>query len=153
MPSTLAVMWSPELAALKREWATMADRLAGEADKLAEDAAQGAAVAIKTVYAQHWVTGTLTKRVTVTQFHRGKLLPGWAVYSRAPHTWLFEHGSAPRQYTTNRGNIHRTGAMWKGKPPAQTFFPITNKFRRALEAHLVDLMRRERATVTVTQGA
>jgi hypothetical protein len=147
------VTWSPELDELKRQWATMADRLAGEADHRAEEAAQGSAVAVRTAYSQHWVTGALVKRVVVERWHRGKLLPGWAVRSKAPHTWLFEHGSKPRQYTTARGNVHRTGAMWKGAPPPQTFFPVTSKFRRALEQQLVDLLRREGATVTVEQGA
>jgi len=160
MASTVGVIWSPELEALKRQWATMADRLAGEADHRAEEAAQGAAVEIRTKYAQHWVTGTLVKRVRVTRWHRGKLLPGWAVYGNAPHTWLFEHGSKPRYYVTKPGKagggggqIHRTGAMWgKTANPGPTFFPVTSKFRRALELQLVDLLRREGATVTVDQA-
>jgi len=152
MASTVGVIWSPELADLKRQWATMADRLAGEADHRAEEAAQGAAVEIRGVYVQHRVTGRLVKGVTVSRHYRGKLLPGWAVHARAPHTWLFEHGSTPRQYTSSGGKIHRTGAMWKGSPPPQTFFPVTSKFRRALELQLVDLLRREGATVTVDQN-
>jgi len=152
MASNVGVMWSPDLAALKQQMASMADRLAVEANHRAEEAANAAAVEIRRVYAQHWVTGTLAKRVDVTQFHRGKLLPGWAVISRAPHTWLFEHGSKKRYYVTTRGNIHATGAMWKGSPPPPTFYPVSSKWRRALEQVLIDLIRREGATtVTVTR--
>jgi hypothetical protein len=156
MPSNVGVMWSPNLDELKRQWATMADRLAGEADHRAEEAAQGAAVAIRTVYAQHWVTGNLVKRVVVSRWHRGKLLPGWAVISRAPHTWLFEHGSVARRYVSKRGKVHNTGAMWHGSPPPPTFYPTVNTFRRQLEREIIALMMRADVpglvSVTTTGG-
>ncbi len=147
----VAVVWSPELEALKREWAGMAAAMAVEADHRAEEAAQGAAVAIRTVYGQHWVTGNLAKRVSVTRHYRGQLEPGWSVHSRAPHTWLFEHGSVERQYMEPSGKVHRTGRMWKGSPPPPTFFPTVARFRRMLTDQLMDLMRRTTgATVTET---
>lgn len=147
--ATVGVVWNAEMAALKREWAQMPETFATEADHRAEEAAQGAAVAIRTVYSQHWVTGTLARRVAVTRHHRGKLLPGWSIASRAPHTHLFEYGTKDRAYITKPGKTpgsggkpHRTGRMWKGAPPGPFFFPTVNRFRRQLEAQLVDMLER-----------
>jgi hypothetical protein len=138
----VGVTWSPEMARLRYEWSTVADRFAGEAEHRIEEAAQGAAVAIRTAYARHWVTGALASRVAARRSTRGALAPAWKIYSNAPHTWLFEHGSRPRSYVSKRGKVHNTGAMWHGSPPAPTFYPTVNKFRRALELDLIDMMRR-----------
>lgn len=143
------VIWSSELEELKRVLRLVPEQFAEEAKHHAEDFAQGAAVAVKQVYGQHWVTGNLQSRVYASPFSRGKFVGGWEVKALAHHTWLFEHTSKPRFYVTKPGSagggggkIHATGRMWKGNPPAQTFIPTMIRFRRAYYERLKEMVRR-----------
>jgi len=149
--ATAGLVWSPEFAELKQALKTMSADFATEADHYAEAAAQGAAVAVRQVYAQHWVSGHLQAGVYASRFTRNKLAVGWEVKARAPHTWLFEHTSKPRFYVTKAGKIHATGRMWKGSPPAQTFIPTAVRFRR--EMYENDKRMLERAGLLVSGDA
>lgn len=154
----MGITWSPPLEDLAKYWASLPESFTVEADHRAEEAVQGAAVAIKQVYSQHWVTGNLTTRVYASRRLRGKLATIWKVTAGAPHTWLFENGTKQRFYITkpgktpgSGGKVHKTGAMWKGQPPPKTFFPTVNRFRRQFETQLVQMLERAGLLVRVSE--
>jgi hypothetical protein len=81
--------------------------------------------------------GRLRGGVTVNREGDSRFGASAIVRSRAPHAWLYEHGSTPRQ---NRKGANR-GAMPQA-PEANRFGPIAGFRRRAMVAALTDLVRR-----------
>jgi len=126
------VTWSPEFEAFKRQLATLPVHLTAEADHLVEDAANGAAVAVRQIYGQHRVTGYLQSHVHVTRFDKGKVSVGWMVKSTSPLAWIFEHGTQARHYLEVSGVRHTTGRM----PGFHAFIPTLSRFRRAMYVQL-----------------
>ena len=137
------IQWSKEMEELKDALRTMPQTFATEGDHRAEEAAAGAAVAVRQAYARHWVTGALAKRVTVGRYRKGRAR-GWIVKSTAPHAWMFEHGTQTRQYVTKAGATHLTGAM----PAHPTFEPTMPRYRKPMYRALIDMLKRAGLLVT-----
>lgn len=147
----MSVTWSAEFRELRREWIALPDKCVAEADRLAEDAARGCAQAVRTVYAQHWKTGTLTKRTIVTRFHKGKFQAAWLAKAAAPHAGLFERGTRKRFSVTqpgktkgSGGKIHAHGAM----PAFWPFAKIAPGFRRWMNHQLILMLKRQKLGVS-----
>jgi hypothetical protein len=114
--------------------------LVGETAHYADDAVNGAAVAIRQVYGAHRRSGNLQKRVTVSNMSRGQFVVGKVLKSTAPHAALFEYGSQARHTNigANRGSM----------PATPTFVPTVQKFRRGLYAQVTALLVRHGAVVS-----
>jgi hypothetical protein len=138
MGMTGSFTWSPEFEELKQALALMPEHLTAEADHLLEDAANGAAVAVRQVYGQHRVTGYLQNHVHVTQFLKGKFAPGYHVKSNSPHAWLFDNGSQARHKASGAS----TGQMWGATPPTHVFVNTMSRFRRRLFMALRGVLER-----------
>lgn len=132
------------LEELKAELRTLPAGLTSEASGDVEGAANGAAVAIRTIYGQHVVTGQLQRDVFVDRIASGPFGAAWVVKANGRIAWLFENGSQTRQYITVRGQKHLTGRM----PPAHVFIPTMIRARAAMYAQLADLLERHGLTVT-----
>lgn len=132
------------LEALKEALRTLPAELAAEASREVEGAANGAAVAIRTIYGQHVATGHLQRDVTVEHLSAGQFGAGSIVKANGRIAWLFENGSQARHYITLRGNRHELGKM----PPAHVFIPTMIRARAAMYEKLADLLERHGLVVT-----
>ena len=138
---TSGVTWTG-MEELKEALSRLPQELAGESTGIVEGAANGAAVAVKQVYGQHRVSGRLQDGVYVSQFLKGKFFHGFLVKSSSPIAWLFDHGSQTRQYVTESGAIHKTGAMWEKRPPTHIFVKTMIRFRRGMYEELKGVLVR-----------
>lgn len=132
------------LEELKAELRAMPAELTAEGSHIVEGAANGAAVAIRTIYGGHVVTGHLQRDVVVEHQAAGQFGAMSIVKANGRIAWLFENGSEARHYVTVRGNRRETGRM----PPAHVFIPTMIRARAEMYRQLADLMRRHGLVVT-----
>lgn len=132
----------------KRALRALPNDLAGEAMRVVEASANGAALEIRTAYGQHVVTGNLQEHVEV-DIQRTGLNVSAVVKATARHSHLFEYGTEARHYfTKKRGIRHETGKMWGKQPGGFVFVPIVIKARRRMYERIIDIMKRAGLTVT-----
>ena len=125
---------------LQAELRAMPAECQGEALKIIEGHVNAAYVTIKRVYEAHVLTGTLSKRLTISTAKLGLVLR-----SGSPLAWLFDNGSKVRHYITVNGKKHVLGKM-----RAYHIFSRTVGFaKRRVRQDLKDmLLRRGAAAVT-----
>ncbi len=123
------------LAELRAALRALPEELTSEANDIVLGHAATAAREIETGYPQG-PTGNLKARVSALS-QRSRLSANAIVSSRAPHASLFEKGTKVRR--TNSGA--NRGIMPKASPE-QAFIPKAIRARRAMEADLVELVRR-----------
>lgn len=116
--------------------------LAGEAAHIVEAAANAAAVTVRSEYGAHRVTGELQDGVSVEHRPSGPYGAGARLRSKAPHAWLFDHGSQARHWRTGKS----TGAMWEKRPPTHVFVRAVIRERRRMWDALRQLLLRHGAT-------
>jgi hypothetical protein len=127
------------LADLKVALLAMPKELQVEAGHIVQAHANAAAARIKDAYGQHWVTGYLTKGVTVTYDLTTGVAASAVLKSTAPHAYLFENGSEARHYTTVNGKLHQTGRM----TGFHVVIPRVMQERRNMYADIKDLLVRK----------
>ena len=127
-------------AALRR----LPDDLRGEADRIAEDAANGATTAIKTIYGQHRVTGHLQNSTVVEQEQTGPFGVAYRVRVSDPIAWLFDNGSQARHWAGGKS----TGRMWGKTPPTHAFVKTMIRFRRVMYPKMKTMLVRHGLSVT-----
>jgi len=134
------VIWTG-LEELKAALRSLPSDLAGEASHDVQAAGNGAAVALRTIYGQHEVTGHLQESVKVDVRGSGPFGAAVVVTVSDPIAWLFDNGSQARHYITSAGATHATGRMWGRTPPthvaAQTFANARRGMYDRLRALLV----------------
>lgn len=106
-----------------------------------EAAANGAAVAIRSEYGKHRLTGNLQDHVSV-EHRRDGVSAVSTVKSTAKHATIFETGTELRHTSigANRGRM----------PPGRVFIPVAIRERRTLTQKLIALVERAGFTVTGT---
>lgn len=142
MSTQRGVVWSG-MDELRAEFKKLPETAHGEALKLAEGAANGAAVDLRAAYPVG-PTGNLRKGVVVTHFSKGKLYAGAVVKNTAPHAWIFENGTQARH--TDLGA--NRGAM----PPGHVFIPIIIRARHRLVEQFKALLLRLGASSVTGNG-
>lgn len=116
------------------------DAMKAQAAGEVQAAAHGMAAALGAAYPLG-PTGNLRRGVVVRRGEDPDGRATWAqVVSRAPHSHLYERGTAPRRWASGK----RTGAM----PAANIFVPMAVERRRALLRELVVIVERAGFTVT-----
>lgn len=123
---------------LRREFASVPREVRAEAKVIAHDSAEAAATDLRVEYDRHRVTGTLSARVKTDHF-QGDVISS-VVRSSAPHSFIFDRGTADRRT--------RSGAFRGRMPAAKTFGPITNKHRDSMTRQLFGLLSRRGFEVT-----
>lgn len=110
----------------------------GEAEKLIRGTVNGAFVTVAGVYEQHQHTGTLRRRLKISD-------DGKQLTSGSPLAWLFDNGSQARHWASGKS----TGRMWGRTPPTHIFAKTVGRARRKLtEAYKAMLLRRGATSVT-----
>jgi len=129
---------------LKADLRRLPADMTAEASHIVEGAANGAAVAIRTIYGAHVVTGHLQRDVRVEHGATGRAGAESRVIANGRIAWLFENGSEARHYVSVRGNRHDTGRM----PPAHVFVPTMMRARAEMYRKLAEMMRQHGLVVT-----
>lgn len=125
MAKRLEVSWS-NLDALYEELRTLPQELIGEANAILLESAQSAKAAISAAYPEK--TGNL-KRGLVLRPARGRTFAGAILRQRAPHGWIYEHGTKKRKNFAGQN---------RGRMPARpTFWPIAEVHQTAAVAAIV----------------
>lgn len=106
----------------------------------ARKASNAAAVDIKSEYGRHRVTGALQDRVTVEDMPTGRFGVRRRVRNSAPHSHLFEFGTAKR--TTEAGA--NRGEMPEARP--HVFVPRILHWRKQMYQELIAAMYRAGAS-------
>ena len=85
-------------------------------------------------------SGNLKRLVSIVRTAGGKFVAGGVLRNRAPHAYLYEHGTQTRQTALgyNRGKM----------PPKPTFIPIVIRKRREMYTKLKAMLGGEGFTVT-----
>jgi hypothetical protein len=139
------------LTELRRDLMRLPMALAGEGGHIIEDHGNAAAVAIRTGYGRHRVTGNLQESVDVV--HEASALSARSkVTAHAPHAHLFEYGTEARHYTSKRGAPHGTGRMWGRTPPVKVFIPEMQRARVQMYAALRAMLERHGLRVSGDAG-
>lgn len=123
----------------KRALRALPTDLAGEASRVIEARANGAAVDVRSGYGRHRRSGRLQDSVTATVERTG-LNVSAVVRSGARHAHLFEYGTQTRQTAIGANR----GAM----PAEPVFVPVMIRTRRRLYDELIGIL--ERAGLRVT---
>jgi hypothetical protein len=132
------------LEAYRDELRRLPRELVPEARVLIVQAAEGARLEADAGYARHDKSGNLRRGLVVR--HGAPTSFGAEVWliNRAPHAWLFEHGShGPRSYTgtDKRGRVFKSAD--RGTMPATpTFWPAVGRQSRRMHARLKDMLQR-----------
>jgi len=132
------------LAELRAALRNLPADLAGEAQKIVEGAANGAAVAVRRNYASHRRTGKLQDSVQVDHSTAGPFAAGALVLSVSPHAHLIEWGTEARHTAigANRGRM----------PPMHLFVPVMEKARHDMYAQLAAMLKRHGLEVSGDGG-
>lgn len=111
--------------------------LTGEASRIVQAAANGAAAQIKAAYPRR--TGNLGDGVTVETISGGQFTAGAIVKNTSKHAFIFENGTQARHTAigANRGSM----------PPGHAFVPAIIRKRRWMDEQHIDLLRRHGLTV------
>ena len=125
-PKLVGVKWTG-LDTFKQELQVLATGLATEANGILTESAEAAKTAIAAAYPLQ--TGALRAGL-VLRPARGLVLTGLELLQTAPHGYLYEHGTRPRETKSgaNRG-------LMTGNP---TFIPIAAAYRRTALTHIID---------------
>jgi hypothetical protein len=118
---------------LRAELRKLPDELAAEGTTIVVAHATRAHAAIDAVYAQHEHTGFLRRALQLSTQAAGRFGAGMLLINRAPHAWMFEHGTKVRH-----NGIGNRGAM-KATP---TFIPIVMRERHAMYDALANMLKR-----------
>lgn len=111
------------------------EHLTGEASHIAQGAANGAAVAVRTAYGEYRVTGNLQEHVFVEEGVHSRFGTAYYVKNSARHSHLFEHGTQAR---------HTALGLDRGAgPPHNVFIPIMMRHRARMYQDLMQMMQRE----------
>jgi hypothetical protein len=129
---------------LKAALRALPAELTVEASREVEGAGNGAAVAIRTVYGAHRVTGHLQESVTVEQRQAGQFAAAVVVKANDPIAWLFDNGSQARHWAGGKS----TGIMWGNTPPTHVFVKTMIAARRKMYDKLRDLLERKGLVVS-----
>ena len=139
---SLNVSWS-NLDALYKELAALPQALHGEANAILLESAQAAKAEISAAYPlgpgnrRRGIAPGGLKRGLVLTPARGRLFAGAVLRNRAPHAWIYEHGTKPR-VLKGRG-MYPAGTERGASPPHHTFHPIAEAHQRAAVAAIVQL--------------
>ena len=129
------------LAELKDALGKLPEQLKGPATQIVIEAAYSAQREIVAAYPKG-PTGKLKRGVQVTVQKIGQFGVAAQVRSRAPHSWLYEHGTTARK--TKKG--WNRGTM----PDApDVFIPAMVRYRRAMYLKLAELIRSTGLIVTL----
>lgn len=118
------------------------EELRGETDHYVEDAANSAAVDIRSAYPAR--TGNLSDGVEVFEKPAGPFGTARVVINRAPHAVIFEHGTQARHT--------KLGAFRGSMPPGHVFIPRVIKWRQRFIEQVKDLLQRHGAVVIDDAG-
>lgn len=119
------------MAELMRGLQRMGERVQEEAAGIVQQAAVATKQEVRRQYPRR--TGTLQDRVVV----EGNRLR-YKVRTKAPHAWIFDHGTVTRRLHSNGAN---RGRMPRRNP--QVFIPSAIRQRALMVSRLVQLMRRQ----------
>lgn len=137
MAKRLTVEWTG-LDTFEAELQTMVADLVDEANAIMLESAEAAKAEIASRYP--FKSGSLRAGLTIVPA-RGTVLAGASLVQRAPHGWIYEHGTRPRE---NKAKQNR-GASG----PHPTFEPIAHAYRRtAISAVMFRLYAHGAAQVT-----
>lgn len=144
------------LAELRTLLRQLPDDLATEGGAIVLASANEAFTAIETVYVAHQRSGRLRAGLSLVQSATGRFGASILLISRAPHAWIFEHGTAPREGAggrgTGKGARHGNQAGNRGASPAfHAFIPAVAAARTRMYDALAALL--ERAGFVVTRAA
>jgi hypothetical protein len=132
------VEWSREFEELKQALRVMPEHLAKEASNDVLGAANAMAVEVRTKYGRHRRVGNLQEGVEVRELKTKGEAVGYEVRNKAPHAYIFEHGTEARHHASGQP----TGTMWGRTPPPHIFIPAAIKHRRQqYEEHKQMLVR------------
>jgi len=142
---TNRVIWDG-LDELKAALQALPETCAGEAAKLIEGTANAAYVAIKGAYPSR--SGKLRAGLKLLPITRRGLIVGQKIVNTSKYAAGYDHGTQARHYVSAGGATHRTGIMGSKTPPTHVFGKTIQVKRRQLTASLVDLLKRQGATVS-----
>lgn len=123
------------MAELRQALRTMPSHLTEEASNIVEHTAQQAKGDVQAAYPTG-PTGNLKRLVTISR-QSGGFVTGAVVKNRAPHAYIYEHGTQVRHTDAgwNRGVMPPAG-------PGRAFIPIVMRHRRAMFAALKSMLER-----------
>jgi len=134
MAKRLEVSWS-NLDAFYKELLALPETLRGEANAILLESAQAAKAEISAAYPDTG-TGNLRRGLVLTPA-RGRLFAGAILRNRAPHAWIYEHGTKLRRLLGH--GMYRAGTERGASPAHNTFHPIAEAHQRAAVRAIVDL--------------
>ena len=137
MPATLTL---GGVDMLRRQLAALPRILTEDGRRIAQKTADAAAARITGRYQAAAKTGTLARRVLRKPLGGGEGKVMEDVASRAPHGWLYEHGS---RFRRTRRNVPR-GRM----PAADVFVPTMIMYRSVMMRDLRAMLERNGIQVT-----
>jgi|SRR5262245_9359973 len=126
MPKRLTVQWTG-LDSFKDELQALTTNMVDEANSIMRASATQARTAIAAAYPAK--SGRLRAGLVIRDA-RGVVLAGAELVQTAPHGWIFEHGTHPRE---NRAGQFR-GVM-RARP---TFIPIASAHRQGAIAQVIN---------------
>src|SRR5262245_11367566 len=142
-------MWDG-LEALRAELRRLPQDLTDDAIDIVNNAAEGAKAEIAAGY-HRGKTGNLIAGLTIIQ-RAGFNKTVRELRNKAPHAWLWDHGSPLRHDTTVKANRERnTGAKWGKSAPPCTFIKGVIKWRAWMYDRLTEML--ESHGVTVNRAA
>ena len=124
----------PGVDMLQRQLAALPRILTEDGRRIVQNTAAAAAARITGRYQTAAKTGTLARRVSVRALGAGQGKVMQDVASRAPHGWLYEHGSRLRR---TKRNLPR-GAM----PAADVFVPTIIMYRAVMYREIRAMLER-----------
>src|SRR3954471_18717418 len=134
-----ASQWKWEgLMELRRELRTLPDRLTGAAFDIVRRHTDNTYVELMRRYAHK--RGDLQRGVTSQTLRTQFAVTGW-VKSRAPHAWMYEHGTKARA-TTGARSV-RAGAVRGRMPAANILIPTAIRERALMYDEFAALLTRE----------
>ena len=137
------------LAQLQKDLLNLPTDLQAEAGHIVEAHANAAAARIKDTYSQHWITGELTKKVTVDFDLTTGVAASAVLKNTSKLAYIFENGTEARHYVTVNGKQHLTGAM----PGFHVLVPRVMQERRNMQIDLAAMVASHGLTVTGTADA
>ena len=137
------------LEQLRKDLLNLPTELQAEAGHIVEAHANAAAARIKSVYADHWLTGELTKKVTVDFDLTTGVAASAVIKNTSRLAYIFENGSEARHYITHNGVQHLTGKM----PAGNVFIPRVMQERRNMYQDIAAMVAAKGLTVTGSADA
>lgn len=117
---------------LRRDLLNLPTTLQAEVGHIVQAHANAAAARIKSAYGDHWVTGELTQKTTVSYDLTTGVAASAVVTNTSRLAYIFENGTEARHYVTVNGRQHVTGKM----PGFHVFIPVVMQERRNMYADI-----------------